>query len=124
MSIPSLITAYGRSLTRLRPTAGRDAAGAVVASTTAATATATISGYLQGGSGSAGDRYGRENTQFSATLYCLPGTDLRETDLVRVTINSATRTYRVESVRVPDDRATSDALYHMIVDLQEDLPRT
>jgi hypothetical protein len=124
VSIPSLITAYGRSLTRIRPTIGRDTAGAVVASTTAATATATISGYLQQAAGAAGDRYGRENTQYTATLYCVPGTDVKETDLVRVTINSETRTYRVESVRIPDDRATSDLLGHMIISLQEDLPRT
>ncbi len=124
MSIPSLITAYGRSVTRVRPTFTRDAAGAAVASTTAPTATATFTAYLQQGSGGVGDRYGRLNTQYSATLYALPeAADLLEGDTVTVTIGSATRTYRVDSVRVPDDRSAGDPLRHLIADLQEDLPR-
>jgi hypothetical protein len=125
MSIPSLIDSYGRSLTRIRPTSGRDTAGAVVASTTAPTATATIAGYLQQGAGGVADRYGRMNTRYAATLYCLAeSTDLREGDLVQVSVSGATRTYRVDAVRIPDDRAAGDPLRHLIASLEEDLPRT
>lgn len=125
MSIPALITAYGRTVTRTRPTFTRDAAGAAVASVTASTATATFTAYLQQGSGSVADRYGRLNTQYAATLYALPeATDLKEGDSVSVTIGGATRTYRVDSVRVPDDRPEGDHMRHLIANLQEDLPRT
>lgn len=124
MSIPSLITSYGRSVTRVRPTFTRDAAGAAVASTTAATATATFTAYLQQGSGAVADRYGRLNTQYAATLYALPEVaDLKEGDTVTVTIEGATRTYRVDSVRVPNDRPAGDPMRHLIANLQEDLPR-
>ena len=125
MSIQSLIDAYGRTLTRVRPTIGRDSAGAVVASTTAATCTATITGYLQQGAGASGDRYGRENTRYTATLYCLvENADLKESDLVRVSINSQTRSYRVNSVVVPDDRPAGDPLRMLVAILEEDLPRS
>jgi hypothetical protein len=125
MSIPALINSYGRTVTRYRPTFTRDAAGAAIASTTAATATASFTAYLQSGSGGVADRYGRLNTQYAATLYALPDkADLREGDTVVVTVNGATRTYRVDSVRIPDDRPTGDALRHLIANLTEDLPRT
>ena len=123
MSIGSLISAYGRTLTRTRPTWIRDAAGGAAVSTTAGTTTAAITGYLQIGAGGVGLRYGRENVRFGATLYCDGTTDLKADDLLTVTIASETRTYRVDSVRVPDDRSTSDHLYHLIATLEEDLPR-
>jgi hypothetical protein len=47
MSIGSLISAYGRTMTRTRPVWIRDAAGGAAQSTTAGTATAAITGYLQ-----------------------------------------------------------------------------
>lgn len=123
MSIGSMISSYGRTLTRQRPVWIRDAAGGASQSTTAGTSTAAITGYLQIGSGAVGLRYGRENVRFGATLYCDGTTDLKADDLLTVTIASETRTYRVDSVRVPDDRSTNDHLYHLIATLEEDLPR-
>jgi predicted aminopeptidase len=110
-------------MTRTRPVWIRDAAGGAAQSTTAGTATAAISGYLQIGSGGVALRYGRENVRFGATLYCDGSQDLKANDLLAVTIASEVRTYRVDSVRVPDDRSTADSLYHLIATLEEDLPR-
>lgn len=123
MSIGSLISSYGRTLTRTRPVWIRDAAGGASQSTTDGTTTAAISGYLQIGTGAVALRYGRENVRFAATLYCDGTTDLKANDLLTVTISGEVRTYRVDSVRVPDDRSTADHLYHLIATLEEDLPR-
>jgi hypothetical protein len=123
MTIGSLISAYGRTLTRTRPVWIRDASGGAAQSTTAGTTTATITGYLQIGGGAVSLRYGRENVRFGATLYCDGSQDLKANDVLTVTIASEIRTYRVDSVRVPDDRSTADNLYHLIATLEEDLPR-
>lgn len=126
MTIGSLISAYGRTLTRTRPVWIRDPAGGAAQSTAAGTetaSTASITGYLQIGGGSVSLRYGRENVRFGATLYCDGSQDLKADDVLTVTIASEIRTYRVDSVRVPDDRSTVDNLYHLIATLEEDLPR-
>jgi len=123
MSIGSLISSYGRTLTRRRPVWIRDSAGGAAMSGTAGTTTAAITGYLQIGSGSVSLRYGRENVRFGATLYCDGTTDIKADDLLTVTIASETRTYRVDSVQVPDDRSTNDHMHHIIATLEEDFPR-
>ena len=123
MTIGSLISSYGRTMTRTRPVWIRDPAGGASQSTTDGTTTATITGYLQIGGGGVSLRYGRENVRFGATLYCDGSQDLKANDVLTVTIASEVRTYRVDSVRVPDDRSTADGLYHLIATLEEDLPR-
>jgi hypothetical protein len=123
MTIGSLISAYGRTLTRTRPVWIRDESGGATPSTTAGTTTASITGYLQIGAGGVSLRYGRENVRFAATLYCDGSQDLKADDLLTVTISGEVRTYRVDSVRVPNDRSTADNLYHLIASLEEDLPR-
>lgn len=122
MSIASLIEAYGRTMTRSRQSWARDEAGGAYVS--ASPATAAIRGYLQQKAGAQGLRYGREATRHAATLYCLGGTDVKAQDLIGVAISGETRSYRVDSVVIPDDRATSDPLCHLIISLEEDLPRT
>ncbi len=126
MSIPALIDSYGRTMTRTRPVMTRDTVGS--AYLTAAGSTAAVTGYLQAGAGGVSLRYGREAVRYAATAYFLCGTDIREHDTLTVTIGTAagtaTRTYRVDSVRTPDDRPASDHMCHMIVTLEEDLPRT
>ena len=123
MSIDALISAYGRTLARQRPTWIRDAAGGARQSTTAGTTTAAISGYLQVGAGAVGLRYGRENLRNPATLYVLGSTDVQPEDRLTVTIASEIRTYRVDAVRIPNDRPNSDPLCHKICMLEEDYPR-
>jgi hypothetical protein len=123
MSIDALISAYGRTLARQRPVWIRDVSGGAAVSTTAGTTTAAISGYLQIGAGAVALRYGRENVRHSATLYCLGSVDIKPDDLLTVTIASEIRTYRVDTVRIPDDRPNSDPLCHKICGLEEDYPR-
>jgi hypothetical protein len=128
LTIPSLILAYGRSLTRLRPNWIRDASGGAYVPTAAigtipSGVTATVSGYLQIGGGSVSLRYGRENTRYPATLYTLASEDVKPGDVLTVTIESETRTYRVDSVHVPNDRPADDPLFHRICGLEEDMPR-
>lgn len=123
MSIDALISTYGRTLARQRPVWIRDTIGGARQSTTSGTTTAAITGYLQIGAGDVALRYGRENVRYAATLYCLGGVDVKPHDLLTVAIASETRTYRVDTVRIPDDRATSDPLCHKIALLEEDLPR-
>ena len=123
MTIEGLILAYGRTLTNRRPTWIRDAVGGASMSGTAGTATTAISGYLQIAAGDVSLRYGRENVRHAATLYCLGSVDIKPDDEVTVTISGEIRTYRVDTVRIPDDRATTDPMCHKIVSLEEDLPR-
>ena len=123
MSIEALISSYGRTLARSRPIWIRDESGGGRPSTTAGTTTAAVTGYLQIGAGGVSLRYGRENVRFPAVLYALPSQDIKADDLLTVTIESETRTYRVDSVRVPDDRPSSDPLACRICSLEEDLPR-
>jgi len=123
MSIDSLISAYGRTLARQRPVWIRDVSGGAAQSTTAGTTTAAISGYLQVAAGAVSLRYGRENLRNPATLYCLGSVDVQPEDLLTVTVSGEIRTYRVDAVRIPNDRATSDHLCHKIVALEEDYPR-
>lgn len=123
MSIDALISAYGRTLARQRPVWIRDASGGAAVSTTAGTTTAAISGYLQVAAGAVDIRYGRENLRNPATLYCLGSVDVKPDDLLTVTISSEIRTYRVDAVRIPNDRPNSDPLCHKICTLEEDYPR-
>lgn len=123
MSIDSMISSYGRTLTKVRPVWIRDAVGGGRTSTTTGTATAAITGFLQIGQGAIGLRYGRENVRHGATLYTLGSVDILPHDRLTVTIAGEVRTYRVDSVRIPDDRATSDHMCHKIATLEEDLPR-
>jgi hypothetical protein len=123
MSIETLITFYGRSLTKRRPVWQRDSSGGAYISSTTGTTTSTISGYLQVGEPGVSLRYGRENVRTQATLYCLGAADIKPDDLLTVTIASEIRTYRVDTVRIPDDRPTSDPLCHKICALEEDYPR-
>jgi len=128
MSIPSLILAYGRSLTRLRPNWIRDASGGAYVppapiETITPGVTATVTGYLQIGAGAVALRYGRENTRHTATLYTLASEDIKAGDVLTVTVENETRTYRVDSVHVPNDRPADDPLFHRICGLEEDLPR-
>lgn len=125
MSIDALILSYGRTLTRSRPVYIRDESGGAKVSTTAGTIVSTtkVSGYLQIGAGGVSLRYGRENVRFPAVLYALPSEDIKADDLLTVTIESEARTYRVDSVRIPDDRPSSDPLACRICSLEEDLPR-
>lgn len=121
MSIASLIDSYGRTMTRTRQAWTRDITGGPVL--TAAGSTAAVTGYLQAGGGGPALRYGRQNVQYSAVAYFLGGTDVKEHDTLSVTISGVARTYDVLSVVVPDDRATTDHMCHMVVGLQEELPR-
>ena len=123
MSIDALISAYGRTLARQRPVWIRDTIGGARQSSTSGTTTSAISGYLQIGAGDVSLRYGRENLRFAATLYCLGSVDIKPEDVLTVTISSESRTYRVDTVRIPDDRPTSDPLCHKICTLTEDFPR-
>ena len=122
MSIASLIDAYGRTMTRSRDSWTRDSAGGAFIS--ASPSTASIRGYLQQRAGSQTLRYGRENTRHSATLYTLGSADVKAQDRITVSIGGESRAYRVDSVFIPDDRATTDPLCHRIIALEEDLPRT
>ena len=123
MSIDALISSYGRTLARQRPVWIRDVSGGAAQSTTVGTTTAAITGYLQVGGGAVGLRYGRENLRNPATLYCLGAVDVQPEDLLTVTVASETRTYRVDAVRIPNDRPNSDPLCHKICTLEEDYPR-
>ncbi len=123
MTIGSLISAYGRTLTRTRPVWIVDSVNGALISSTTGTTTAAVTGYLQIGAGGVSLRYGRENVRFPAVLYCEGSTDLKADDLLNVTIGGEIRTYRVDSVRIPDDRSTNDPLCHLICSLEEDLPR-
>jgi hypothetical protein len=113
MSVSSLITQYGESVTRRRLTYSRTTAGGPqIASET----TAAITMFLQVGGGSVSPRYGAERSRYEATGYCISGTDILDGDLV----DFRTRKYRVESVRSPNDRPVSDVLSYVICELQED----
>lgn len=122
MSVASLIDAYGRTMTRQRTAWTRDIVGGAVLTSTGSTA--AVTGYLQAGGGAPALRYGRQNVQYSAVAYFLCGTDIKEHDNLIVTIDGTARTYEVQSVVTPDDRSSSDHMCHMVVGLQEDLPRT
>lgn len=112
MSVSSLIQQYGKSCVLRRPTFGKTTAGGVkIASET----TSTITMLIQAGGGGKGVRYGAESAQYGVTGYCYGGTDIKQQDV----ITYSSRRYVVQSVRTPDERATSDSLQFVVVGLTE-----
>jgi hypothetical protein len=121
MSVESLIDQYGKTVTIKRPTIALDTTGNPTASSYATT---SATGYLQVGSGATGVLWGGERARYSAVCYFKTGTDIVESDMVTASIDSQTRTFRVESKVIRDDRPSGDPLRYITVALQEELPRT
>lgn len=122
MSLSSLIIQYGRTATVERQTMTRSTAGGPSVSSTAQT-TATV--LIQVGGGGSSRRYGADRGAYDATGYCEATVDVRSGDFMLLADDdSMTRRYRVESVRIPDERVSGDALRYRIFDMSEDLPRT
>lgn len=108
-----MIQRFGRSVTRRRTTYGKTTLGGV---TPLGHADAPITMLIQVGGGSTSPRYGAERARYSAVGYCLAGADIADGDLVI----DGTKTYRIESVRIPDERPVNDALSYVICGLEED----
>lgn len=121
MSIPSLIDQYGKSVTVERPTYTRSTSGGPEIASTAQT---SVTMLLQVGGGGSARAYGADRGSYDATGYVNDGTDVREGDFVLYADGVGTRRYRVESSRIPDERASGDDLAYVIVSLTEDRPRT
>lgn len=121
MSVESLIDQYGKAVTVKRPTVALDSGGNP---TFSSYATTSVTCYIQVGGGDTSLRWGGERNRYAATGYVKSGTDIVEGDFVVVTLDSLSRTYRVESRIVRDDRPSGDPLRYITVFLQEDLPRT
>lgn len=113
MSVTSLIDRYGQTVTRRRTTYGKTTLGGVKP---AGYDDASIVVYLQVGGGATSSRYGAERARYAATGYCKAGTDVADGDLLIF----GTRTYRIEDMRIPDERPTTDALSYVILGLEED----
>lgn len=120
MSVESLITQFGKACTIKRPTIALDSGGNP---THASYATTSATCLLQVGGGGTGAMWGGERTRYSATGYFADGTDIVESDLVAFSLDSLTRTYRVESKVIRDERSSGDAMRYIAVGLQEDMPR-
>lgn len=121
MSVTSLIDSYGIGVTIERQTTTRSTSGGPSVASTAQT-TATM--LIQVGGGGSPRLYGADRGQYQATGYVEGGTDIREGDFVLYADGIGTRRYRVDSSRIPDERASGDALQYVIVGLTEDRPRT
>jgi hypothetical protein len=121
LSVPALIDQYGKSVTVERATYTRSTSGGPEISSTAQTSVVML---LQVGGGGSSRRYGADRGAYDAVGYVEDGTDVREGDFVLYADGVGTRRYRVESSRIPDERASGDSLAYVIVDLSEDRPRT
>lgn len=121
MSVDALISDLGVTLTIKRITWTRSVNGGPTISSTAAT---TATGFMQVGGASTTRRYGSERARFDATVYFGRDVDVKSTDLVTYADGVGTRTYRVESVRIPDERSSGASMAYQIALLQEDRPRT
>jgi hypothetical protein len=113
VSVSSMIETHGKSVTRRRITTGKTAMGGVAP---VGIADAPITMLIQVSGGGTGMRYGSERARYSATGYCVAGTDILDGDL----IIDGTKQYRIESLHVPDERPIGDDLSYIICGLEED----
>jgi hypothetical protein len=113
MSVASLIQQYGRTVTRRRVVEGRTALGGIAP---VGYNDAPIVMLIQVGGGATSTRYGAERARYSAVGYCEAGTDIQDGDLAI----AGDRTFRVDSVRVPDERPIGDSLSYVICGLEQD----
>lgn len=112
MSVSGLIQQYGVSVTVRRLTYGTTTTfGTKIASET----TSTVTMLVQVRGGSTGFKYGAERSEYDATGYVERDTDILNGDLIDYGI----RRYRVDSVRIPDERPSGDALGHKVIGLNE-----
>lgn len=112
MSVSDLIQQYGRTVTRRRLTFGQTTLGGTKIASEAIT---SVTMLIQPRGGNTVFKYGAERSEYDATGYCEIGTEVLNKDL----IDFGNRHYRVDSVRVPDERQSGDALAYMIVGLNE-----
>lgn len=120
MSIASLVAMYGQTMTLRRPTLVDDASGFPTAQSYATTA---VRGLLQVLGGSTDIRWGAERKRYGAVCYFAGSPSIEDGDQLTVSLDGKTRTYRVESVRIPDERPSGDPLRYSIAALEEDAPR-
>ena len=113
MSVTSLIQQYGVSVTKRRLTFGTTTTlGTKITSET----TAAITMLVQVRGGSTGFKYGSERSEYDATGYVDRDVDILNADLIDY---GSDRKYRVDSVRIPDERPSGDPLGYKIVGLNE-----
>lgn len=108
MSVTALIDQYGKDVTLRRIATGRTVTGGV---RTQGEILNTVRLLIQNGGGTKGTRYGAERAEYGIVAYAKAGTDIIAADL----FDWNGKTYRVETVRIPDERPTADALSYVIV---------
>lgn len=106
MSVSSMIDRFGRDVTLRRRVFGKTAMGGpnVVGQTSS-----TVRLFLHVGGGSKPTRFGAERAEYGAVAYAKAGTDIIAAD----EFDWDGKVFRIESVRIPNERPTNDALSYV-----------
>lgn len=103
MSVTSMIDRFGRDVTLRRRTFGKTAMGGTKVSGYTSN---TVRLFLHAGGGSKPTRFGAERAEYGVVAYAKAGTDIIAAD----EFDWDGKTYRIESVRIPNERPVNDAL--------------
>lgn len=113
MSIEAIIDQYGVDGVRRRLSFGTTTMGG---SKVSGESQETIRILLQNGGGSSSTRYGAERAIYGVFAYAKAGADFTEKDLY----DWNGKTYRIDSVRVPDERPVGDPLSYVILGMTQE----
>lgn len=113
MSVESLIDQYGVDGVRRRLSFGTTTMGG---SKVSGESQETIRILFQNGGGSTSTRYGAERAVYGVVAYAKAGADFIESDLY----DWDGKTYRIDSVRVPDERPVGDPLSYVILAMTQE----
>ena len=115
MSIETMLSKYGKSVTVKSKTIATDAVGSAIE--TFSTVVGVYRAMFQVRGGSDPQYAGRESRQRTATAYLIDDQDGTISIKDRVDYNDAE--WEIRAIRVPGERPTTDQLCYTILDLEE-----